>query len=44
MYLTVVTRPIYPHEYQVAFSESHFWCIIVFHKSIIKQGQEENDY
>lgn len=41
MYLTAITRPVYPHEFQVAIRESRYWRIIVFRKSIIKQEQEE---
>jgi hypothetical protein len=45
MYLTnIITRPLYQYKYQFAICDSCFWCPTVFHKSIIKQEQEEYVY
>ena len=37
MYLADITILIYQYKYQYAFLEAHFWCLIVFRKSIIKR-------
>jgi len=45
MYLTnIITRPLYQYKYQFAIYKSCFWCPVIFHKSLIKQEQEEYVY
>jgi hypothetical protein len=45
MYLiNIITRPIYQYKYQFGICELCFWCPTAFHKSIIKQEQEEYIY
>ena len=43
MYLAnvITTRSLYEYEHQFAICESCFWCATVFHKTVIKQEQEE---
>jgi hypothetical protein len=44
MYLAniMTTRPVYEYEHQFAICESCFWCATIFHKTVIKQEQEEH--
>jgi hypothetical protein len=45
MYLiNIITRPLYQYKYQFGICELCFWCPTAFHKSIIKQEQEEYIY
>jgi hypothetical protein len=44
MYVRIVTRPVYQYKFQFAIRESFFWCLTIFHESIIKQEQEQYVY